>query len=845
MTKLLDISLVAIFATIFAGAAVQAAAGEGQNIEREITVGEVAPRVRLGGEVARRLAEVSDALDVRAASLQELRFVRRNGNELRTAVVVDGATWTLDLQKLSIRSRDFQAFVDDGSGVLTAVEPPPSQTYVGSVAELPDSEVRAVFDGESLDAVIHTAGGMYGVQPLARAGLIGLVGEHAVFHNSDWVNRRGFTCAEDAGLQVFDGAAGIDSAVEPSPVAGAAYKVAQIALDADFEFFQQNGSSIDAAILDMENIINGMQTIYETQLNITYEISHVIVRSTSATPYTSTSPSTLLNQLVSHWNASPQSAIPRDLVHLFTGKNLDGSTIGIAYIGAVCRLNSAYGLSQSRFTSSMPARVALTAHEVGHNWNAQHCNSCTGCTDCCRIMCSGLGGCSGIVTSFGCFELGQISAFRDTRTCLHEVADDECFTHADCDDGQFCNGAESCVGGECQPAPTGGTGGVVNGAFDGSSGWTSNVPSGGTITYSGNLRVVGPNAGARAFAWAGQGAVTFSGANLQFDLLSYSSGDTGAYDYPVFFLNGTYYGLNSNGTLGPVSTGTTAGAGTIRNSAQVTSPVQFVVDVNALAGHSGPHTIGFGVASSDGAYGAGTAVFDNVAPPAGSGGGICPGQVCNETTNSCVDCLSNAHCSDGQFCNGVETCVAGVCQPAQGGGVANGGFDGSAAWTMSAPSGGTITFPANLRVVGPNSSVRAFAWAGQSGVVLNGASLQFDLISYASGDAGAYDYPVFYLNGTFRGLNLDGTVGPVSTGTTSGAGTIRNSAQVTVPIRFVVDVNALAGHAGPHTIGFGVASADGRFGAGTAVFDNVGPPQSGSLPCTGQTCDEVNDRCLP
>jgi len=36
--------------------------------------------------------------------------------------------------------------------------------------------------------------------------------------------------------------------------------------------------------------------------------------------------------------------------------------------------------------------------------------------------------------------------------------------------------------------------------------------------------------------------------------------------------------------------------------------------------------------------------------------------LCDEATDSCVECLVNADCDDGAFCNGTETCNAGVCE---------------------------------------------------------------------------------------------------------------------------------------------------------------------------------------
>jgi hypothetical protein len=102
------------------------------------------------------------------------------------------------------------------------------------------------------------------------------------------------------------------------------------------------------------------------------------------------------------------------VAHLFTGKNLDGSVIGIAYLGVVCDVNDAYGLSQSRYTTNFSLRVSLTAHELGHNWNAQHCDASPPC----GIMCSSNGGCGGDLTHFGATPLAAIIAWRNSAGCL-------------------------------------------------------------------------------------------------------------------------------------------------------------------------------------------------------------------------------------------------------------------------------------------------------------------------------------------------------------------------------------------------------------------------------------------
>ncbi len=36
--------------------------------------------------------------------------------------------------------------------------------------------------------------------------------------------------------------------------------------------------------------------------------------------------------------------------------------------------------------------------------------------------------------------------------------------------------------------------------------------------------------------------------------------------------------------------------------------------------------------------------------------------ICEESTGACVDCITDADCTDGLYCNGAETCVNYECQ---------------------------------------------------------------------------------------------------------------------------------------------------------------------------------------
>ena len=161
------------------------------------------------------------------------------------------------------------------------------------------------------------------------------------------------------------GTSSSDSSTPVSAKAGAV-KIIDIATEADYQFFQRFGSSSNAQVA---SIINAAQVIYENQLGLRFNIVRQRVRTTSSQPYTSTDSEALLNQLTSAVS-SGGGLQGEDVVHLFSGKNLDDNVLGIAWLGVLCTTPSlSTGLTQ-HVSSSLD--YIIFAHEVGHNLGAEH-----------------------------------------------------------------------------------------------------------------------------------------------------------------------------------------------------------------------------------------------------------------------------------------------------------------------------------------------------------------------------------------------------------------------------------------------------------------------------------------
>lgn len=338
--------------------------------------------------------------------------------QVQIPLVLEGREELMVLDRHSVRSSDFRVLVDRGSGTLEEVPAPPVTTYEGSLDGVEGSVIAASMHN-GLSAIIRIDGPFgrdFVVQPVSEAFDGAPADAHIVYTSTQVIAEH----AECGGAMLHGGMGGaIKDAEDTIKSSGSSRvrKMCQIAFDADFEFYQLNGSSIPNTTADIENVLNSVRITYERDCDVTFEITTIIVRSNSSDPYTSSNSETLLNQFRSHWQSS-QTGITRDIAHLMTGRNVDGSTIGIAWLSAVCTSNG-YGLSQSRFSSNFNQRFSLTAHEVGHNFSAGHCD---GNGDC-HIMCSGINGCNGLGNPpfFGTSERNGIHNYAQNRPCLTTV----------------------------------------------------------------------------------------------------------------------------------------------------------------------------------------------------------------------------------------------------------------------------------------------------------------------------------------------------------------------------------------------------------------------------------------
>jgi len=144
-------------------------------------------------------------------------------------------------------------------------------------------------------------------------------------------------------------------------------RVLEISTDADREFYLYYRAFSGAVI---QALLNNVETIYLSQLGISFDlIGQHQFSQPGGQPYDSTDPTDLLYQFRSY-TLKHAHLPPSDVYHLFTGKKLNGSVIGLAFVGSVCASRAyAYGITQ-KVNPAIQALVA--AHEIGHSLGANH-----------------------------------------------------------------------------------------------------------------------------------------------------------------------------------------------------------------------------------------------------------------------------------------------------------------------------------------------------------------------------------------------------------------------------------------------------------------------------------------
>ncbi len=154
--------------------------------------------------------------------------------------------------------------------------------------------------------------------------------------------------------------------------------ISELELAFDQEFQAARGANAQSDAAAMINIVDG---IYRNNLNVSFEtLSLTMLNNTSDVFSNSTAAGAFLADIRAKKrdNEIPFIKNNKALFHLVTGRDFDGTTAGVAYLGVFCDTNG-YSTGTSQYLGSNAITSVVIAHELGHNFGSDHDGSGNAC----------------------------------------------------------------------------------------------------------------------------------------------------------------------------------------------------------------------------------------------------------------------------------------------------------------------------------------------------------------------------------------------------------------------------------------------------------------------------------
>ncbi|MEM8982076.1 MAG: zinc-dependent metalloprotease family protein [Pseudomonadota bacterium] len=269
-----------------------------------------------------------------------------------------GRVWSLDLEPNTQLSEQL-----DGRA---------TRLYKGRVAGNEESWLRVSERGGQLRGLLYDGQDFYALEPAADLGLAADTNAIAFYALKDIVvPANTMTCGHSAMLFGKARDLNVTAKAIASELEFVAEEVATQSIDIAVigdSFFADGRSDPSGALLDRLNIIDGF---FQDQVGVTLNVVETRITDAATEPFTTNEAGDLLDELAD-FKFQQNDLRPLGLVHLYTGRNLNGSTAGIAFRAALCSFR--FGVALSEGVRNLTVDSLIGAHEFGHNFGAPHDN---------------------------------------------------------------------------------------------------------------------------------------------------------------------------------------------------------------------------------------------------------------------------------------------------------------------------------------------------------------------------------------------------------------------------------------------------------------------------------------
>ncbi len=283
-------------------------------------------------------------------------------------ITLGDRSYDVALQNSGIISENYNLYKIDNNGQHVVNDHHP-RAYNGYVLGTSDSRVSLTFNEDFIYGFIRVGDETIYVEPLRYYQSEAGMDEFITYNIENIIPDHTHKCGVEKEQHKYRERQ--NNSVQER-IVGECFEV-EWAIVSDFLMYQEEGSSVFNVEDHNIGVANDVQTNYDDEFadEIQYIITEQIVFTTAASdPFTtSTDAGTLLDDF-SNWGPSGFN-LPHDVGSIWTGREFNGGTIGIAWVGGVCFTNFRYNALENINSSASVKRV-LVAHELGHNFDAVH-----------------------------------------------------------------------------------------------------------------------------------------------------------------------------------------------------------------------------------------------------------------------------------------------------------------------------------------------------------------------------------------------------------------------------------------------------------------------------------------
>ncbi len=275
--------------------------------------------------------------------------------------------WDLNLFKNDLISKNYSVITKDENGKITQIDMPKPITLSGTTQH--GGKVSMTITEKSIQGYISSGMFTFYVEPTKHFDPEELEGNIILYNTKDIIPGQEAICGATEQQQVRTDLTQKASSRESLM----SCKEVQYAIASDFAMYSHYGT-IEAVANHNIAVTNDFANNYDNEFNDEIRFSivqqHVVTQNTNANEICKDSLNwqPLLFCFTS-W-AQTGFTVTHDLGSLWTRRATTGSTVGIAFIGAVCS-NARYNVLKD-YTNDANSKRVLVAHEIGHNFGAQH-----------------------------------------------------------------------------------------------------------------------------------------------------------------------------------------------------------------------------------------------------------------------------------------------------------------------------------------------------------------------------------------------------------------------------------------------------------------------------------------